>query len=975
MKIFVSYGHEAANKPLVDRVRQDLTAAGHELWFDTAEIKSGQDWRRAIVDGLLTTERVVAFLSAHAVRAGGVCLDELAIALQHKAGAITTILIEPEAEVQAPVTIAHIQWLDMSDWKTHGQPGDPAWEAWYAPKRSTLLDQLAHGDAAAMDGEIATLRGILKPVSETADIGALLDDFMHRPWLNARLESWRTARDERIFLLTGDPGSGKSAFCADAAHSGRANVVSLNLCSFKNEDRRDARRVIRTLAFQIASRLPDYRRFQLAALTREDDVKAELARKTPAALFDWLIAEPAKGIDGGRRHAPFLIVVDGLDETIRDGRCELAELLAERAPGLPAWLRLMATGRVVGPVERAFAGFPSCTIDRESPDTVADIRNYVAAWMAETPELSDAQRAATTTAIVAAADGNFLYVRKLREAVVLKKINLDAPQTLPHGLYGLYERWFYRQFPDRAAYERDYLPLIEIVVAASSPAPEWVIDKIFGWKAREKAKRLAALEGLFDRRPEGVAPFHKSIRDWLLDDKACGEHFLADRAEGERRLFDALWSRLCEIAPDGDAAPPDAFLISELPLQAARQSDAELRAVLEPLPPAAIFARIAQIAETRAAAFQWRSALDWWGLLSRLAGLTAALDWAGYALEQSGDIYITTGDTELAASSYNSSLTARVTLAAGDLGNTDWQRDLSVSYSKVGDVQVGQGNLADALKSYQSSLAILEHLAASDPGNAGWQRDLSVSFINLGDVQVGQGNLADALKSYQSSLAIRERLAAGDPGNAGWQRDLSVSYEKIGDVQVGQGNLADALKSYQSSFVIAERLAAGDPSNAVWRRDLSVSYEKIGNVQVGQGNLADALKSYQSSLAIRERLAAGDPGNAGWRRDLSVSYEKIGDVQVGQGNLADALKSYQSSLAIRERLAAGDPGNAGWQRDLSVSYASLAAVYFQEHRTQDARTVLNLGRAISARLVAQFPGWARWKQDLAWFDQQLKNLP
>ena len=83
----------------------------------------------------------------------------------------------------------------------------------------------------------------------------------------------------------------------------------------------------------------------------------------------------------------------------------------------------------------------------------------------------------------------------------------------------------------------------------------------------------------------------------------------------------------------------------------------------------------------------------------------------------------------------------------------------------------------------------VDRLAKADPGNAGWQRDLSVSHTKIGDVLAAQGNLPAALEAYTASLAIADRLAKADPGNAGWQRDLSVSHNKIGDVLVEQGNL------------------------------------------------------------------------------------------------------------------------------------------------------------------------------------------
>ncbi|MDH5653555.1 MAG: tetratricopeptide repeat protein, partial [Gammaproteobacteria bacterium] len=132
-----------------------------------------------------------------------------------------------------------------------------------------------------------------------------------------------------------------------------------------------------------------------------------------------------------------------------------------------------------------------------------------------------------------------------------------------------------------------------------------------------------------------------------------------------------------------------------------------------------------------------------------------------------------------------------------------------------------------ALQSYQAALAIAERLARADPGNSQWQRDLSVSHIKIGDVQRGQGSLTAALQSYQAALAIAERLARADPGNSQWQRDLSVSHIKIGDVQRGQGSLTAALQSYQAALAIAERLARVDPGNSQWQRDLAVSLERL----------------------------------------------------------------------------------------------------------------------------------------------------
>ena len=67
-------------------------------------------------------------------------------------------------------------------------------------------------------------------------------------------------------------------------------------------------------------------------------------------------------------------------------------------------------------------------------------------------------------------------------------------------------------------------------------------------------------------------------------------------------------------------------------------------------------------------------------------------------------------------------------LSAQDPSNTQWQRDLSVSYNKIGDVERQAGNLGAAQGLMRRGWPF-GYLTAQDPSNTQWQRDLSVSII------------------------------------------------------------------------------------------------------------------------------------------------------------------------------------------------------------------------------------------------------
>src|ERR1039457_32040 len=229
LRIFLSYGHDS-NEELVRRIYADLKKRGHDVWFDKNEIKFGDEWRRAITDGILQSNRVLSFLSKHSPRDPGVCLDEIAIAIGAKGGNIQTILVESEREVKPPPSISHIQWLDMHDWKERRDAGEAAWEPWYQAKLAEIVAVVESDESRRFAGEIKTLEELLKPTAsdfaDDAHIRKLLEKkLVGRTWLFEAVEKWRTTADptSRLFWLMGAPGIGKSAFAAHLAHEyGRA---------------------------------------------------------------------------------------------------------------------------------------------------------------------------------------------------------------------------------------------------------------------------------------------------------------------------------------------------------------------------------------------------------------------------------------------------------------------------------------------------------------------------------------------------------------------------------------------------------------------------------------------------------------------------------------------------------------------------------------------------------------------------------
>jgi hypothetical protein len=309
IRVFLSYGHDGSSAELVARISQDLEREGINVWVDSNRIRFGDDWRQSITEGIQASTHVLAFLSKHSTRKPGVCRQEIAIALGPGKAHVYTVLVEPEKEVSPPLLISHLQWLDMQQWQLLREQDGERFEAWYQEKLGEILSVLRSSEP--FSGDITLLERWLNPSDCVADMVHAENGFTGRDWLIGRIarseasrhetefvdqpggeiEAWRTdPAGGRVFWITGGPGTGKSALAARLAHSGRARVMAVHFCRHDRPDRRDAAQVIRSIAFQMATRLGDYRSILLGLQRSGED----LSGRSALELFDLVVQ---------RRHA------------------------------------------------------------------------------------------------------------------------------------------------------------------------------------------------------------------------------------------------------------------------------------------------------------------------------------------------------------------------------------------------------------------------------------------------------------------------------------------------------------------------------------------------------------------------------------------------------------------------------------------------------------------------------------------------
>jgi tetratricopeptide (TPR) repeat protein len=560
MRIFLSYGHDN-NEPIVLRIKADLEKpenGGHECWFDKSGIKAGDDWRRAITDGIKNSESILSFLSRHACREWqengqrkqGVCLDELAIAVGHRSAKLNTILIESQNEpdkFNVPLFVNDTQHLDMHEWREKQDQGSLIFEAWYAENLAEITRIVNNPENAKFSGEIESLIEQLQPLDNAARICELMsNDFVGREWLKADVIDWlKNKPQERVFCLTGEPGFGKSAFAASLAYQNSPEVIAAHFCQYNQPNFSDPRRVICSIAFQIATRLPDFRSHLIETIRNLKMNKPNaIDEMEPVELFQILIADGAyKAIDGGRlRH---LVIIDALDES---GNA-LVELLAQCQSKIPQWLAFFVTSRPHdNGVRQHLTMLNPHYQDVADEHNQADAKNWITQWVDGLKASVTVKREVIKT-LLNVSQGNFIYLQTFRKMVNEGQLILDQTESYPQGLDSLYFTFFGRQFKDMESYRKWQAPFLRLIIAARQPLPLNLARKVLALGKEDwRLKVVLPLGSLFkfsgDPSNESIEPFHKSIRDWLGNPTSSGD-FYVDEDEGHLMLGTALWEELC----------------------------------------------------------------------------------------------------------------------------------------------------------------------------------------------------------------------------------------------------------------------------------------------------------------------------------------------------------------------------------------------------------------------------------------------
>ena len=570
-KIFISYGHSPPDHVvLANRIRKDLEKHGHIVWYDAEKLKAKHDWEKEIEFHIDQSETFLLLMSPYSIRRAnrsdphstdGYCLNEIAKAVERNKRIIPVWV--QWSDQGPPVSICRIQWLEMHDCvpienKAHT----------YENKKFPLLLKAIEDDALDTSGEWPYIRANLRPFDFQMEMDRHISDFVGRDWLLASggaINKWLAdENNSQIFWLTGTPGVGKSAIATQLAHR-HADVVAIHFCSHADEDLRDSRKAIMSIAYQLATQIPE---FKLHLLSR--DLSAE-TKGNATSMFRRLIAGPFLEAEkkSSKPLRTCVIIIDGLDEaTDNQGDNELAELIAENWSRLPQQVRLFTTSRNDPAVTNPLAGLAPLFVEATDQNNVEDIRQFFS-YKLNSLFKSEIDHSLVES-VTRKSEGVFLYAQLLTGEIESGKRDIRRFDDLPNGLFGYYWSYFRREFPNVTHFRETVLPLLNVIIAAREPLPIMLLGLALGMGDFDIRQHLNALGTMFTVKRQCLRPIHKSVTDWLTTRSSDSDTFIAGRYAADIVAGEKALASACLQAWNGQSLFASGYGPAYLPFHLAR---------------------------------------------------------------------------------------------------------------------------------------------------------------------------------------------------------------------------------------------------------------------------------------------------------------------------------------------------------------------------------------------------------------------
>jgi len=309
-------------------------------------------------------------------------------------------------------------------------------------------------------------------------------EFIGRQWLYQEMESVLEHSYKRGVLITGNPGSGKSAFLSHLLCSRTSSplihhrILGYHFCMHFDKGTQSGDKFVRNLASMIGWRIAEYGQ----VISTDLFVRKVLYKdctQDPEWCFEQGILTPLKKLQQQQRMKPWYVVIDALDECAND-KAEIFNMLKSKLLRFPKWLKLIVSSRNVSTITASLDGLQRVELRSDDERNRDDIDTYLSLKVFSMKEsikdriktaLKIKDNKAPTQKIVSVlaekSQGNFQFVKVVLD-LWLASAESFTWDTFPKTLDSSYQLYFERKYgaPDSFQSLRQ---IFEVLVAAYTP--------------------------------------------------------------------------------------------------------------------------------------------------------------------------------------------------------------------------------------------------------------------------------------------------------------------------------------------------------------------------------------------------------------------------------------------------------------------------------------------------------------------------
>ena len=369
--------------------------------------------------------------------------------------------------------------------------------------------------------------------------------------------------ENRVMVISGDAGMGKSVIaavvCQRMQHAGR--LSGSHFCQHNKERYRNPKVMLQSLACQLCDVLPEYKSELVEKLSR--NLGVDMNSLEVQELFEFLFEEPSCSVgDPGRN---LLLVIDGLDESEYQGRNQLLEVIANHFCTLPSWVRFCVTARPEVNIAGRLKKFNPVQLKQDDEENVKDIRLFLERQLSNV--IQSGVKEVVISELARKAAGHILYAYLMAD-FINKNFSSFTPEdlgrTLPSGVSSVYQNYFERLEKELKSIEEltisadQFLTFLSAFAAAKEPLPLDFVSKMLRSDAKSPAchrkvrKAIECISTLLPVQDGCIHFFHKSVKDWLTDRTAYGQHSLSvDEKQGQLALSELCTRELNDVKRKG----------------------------------------------------------------------------------------------------------------------------------------------------------------------------------------------------------------------------------------------------------------------------------------------------------------------------------------------------------------------------------------------------------------------------------------